>query len=73
MLPDSTGKQVALSDFSDAEVVVVVFLGTKCPISNAYVPELLELQKRYHDRKVQFVGIIPTEASMAQFCSTIAS
>ena len=46
-----------LSDFSDAEVVVLAFIGTKCPIANAYVPELLDLQKRYIDRKVQIVGI----------------
>jgi peroxiredoxin len=57
VLPDSTGKQVALSDYSDAELLVLVFLGTKCPIANAYVPELLDLQKRYKDRNVQIIGI----------------
>src|SRR4051794_21524269 len=57
VLPDAAGKQVALADFSDAPVVVVVFLGTKCPIANAYIPELNELQKRYQDKRVQVLGI----------------
>ena len=57
VLPDHTGKQVALSDFHEAKLVVVVFLGTSCPIGNAYVPELNELQKRYQDQQVQVIGI----------------
>ena len=57
VLSDSTGKQIALADFNEANFIVFVFLGTKCPIGNAYVPDLIELQKRYRDRKVQLIGI----------------
>src|SRR5262245_32622569 len=57
VLADSTGKQVALADYGEAEFVVVVFLGTKCPIANAYMPDLLDLQRRYRDRKVQLLGV----------------
>ncbi len=57
VLPDSTGKQMALADFNDAKLVVVVFMGTACPIGNAYVPDLNDLQKRYRDQKVQVIGI----------------
>ena len=44
VLPDFAGKPTAFSDFSEAKHVVVVFLGTQCPIGNAYVPVLNELQ-----------------------------
>ena len=56
-LPDATGKQLALSDFNEAKTLVVVFVGTQCPIGNAYVPLLGDLQKRYQDQSVQVIGI----------------
>ena len=62
VVPDSAGdhafagKPTALSDF-DSKVIVAVFLGTACPIANSYIPTLNELQKRYHDRGVQVIGI----------------
>lgn len=57
VLPDSTGKEVALSDFNNAKSLVVVFLGTQCPIGNAYVPVLGNLQKQYADQGLQVVAI----------------
>lgn len=55
--PGSDGKQMALSDFNDAKVVVVIFMGTECPIGNAYVPDLVDLQKRYQNKHVQVIGV----------------
>lgn len=57
VLPDCTGKQVGLADFDDADLIVVVFMGTRCPIANAYIPYLNELHQRYRGRKVQVLGI----------------
>ncbi|MFT5094595.1 MAG: peroxiredoxin, partial [Porticoccaceae bacterium] len=57
VLPDSAGKPTAFSDFNEARHVVVVFLGTQCPIGNAYVPVLNELQTKYRDEGVQVVAI----------------
>ena len=57
VLPDSNGKQTAMTDFEDVRVFVVVFVGTECPIGNSYVPDLNDLQKRYSDRNVQVIGI----------------
>lgn len=57
VLPNTTGKQVGLADYKDRHCVVVVFLGTKCPVANAYVPALLDLQKTYADKHVQVIGI----------------
>ncbi|MEK6237234.1 MAG: redoxin domain-containing protein, partial [Planctomycetales bacterium] len=55
--PDASGKQTALADFSDAKLVVLVFLGTECPIGNAYVPDLVDFRKRYLDKHVQVIGV----------------
>lgn len=57
VLPDPAGKQIAPSDFPEARARVVVFLGTECPISNAYAPDLVAFQERFRDRGVQVIAI----------------
>ncbi|MFP6762943.1 MAG: redoxin domain-containing protein, partial [Planctomycetaceae bacterium] len=57
VLPDSSGRQVALSDFNDARFLIVVFLGTECPIGNAYIPVLNDLQTQFQDKSVQVLGV----------------
>ena len=57
LLPDAAGKKVALSDFNDSKALIVVFLGTQCPIGNAYVPVLGDLQKKYKDHGLQVVAV----------------
>ncbi len=57
VLPDTAGKEVAFSDFRETRVRVVVFIGTECPVGNAYVPDIIEFQKRYRDQSVQVIGI----------------
>ncbi len=57
VLPDSTGKLVAWSDFRESRAVVVVFLGTQCPLGNAFVPVLNDLQQRFSAQGVQVIGI----------------
>jgi peroxiredoxin len=51
------GKAVSLADFGAKKAVVVVFLGTECPISNAYLPRLAALSKEYAPRGVQFLAV----------------
>jgi peroxiredoxin len=62
VLPDPAGKQVGLADFRDSRLLVVVFLGTNCPVGNAYIPILLEVQKDYRSKGVQVVAINPNLA-----------
>ena len=57
VLQDTTGKEVAFSDFRDTRVRVVVFMGTECPVGNAYVPDIVEFQKQYRDQSVQVIGV----------------
>lgn len=57
-LPDvRTGRPVSLADFVEKKIVVVAFLGTACPVNNAYMPTLLRLARQYEAKGVQFVGI----------------
>ena len=53
----TTEKPVSLGDFKGKKAVVVAFIGTECPINNAYMPRLAELAKAYADKGVQFLGV----------------
>jgi peroxiredoxin/mono/diheme cytochrome c family protein len=50
-------RAVSLSDFKDKKAVVVVFLGTECPVNNAFVPVLVKLHEEYSAKGVQFIGV----------------
>jgi len=58
-------KTVTLAGLKDGKAVVVVFLGTQCPINNAFLPELARLHKAYASRGVHFVGINANEQDSA--------
>jgi thiol-disulfide isomerase/thioredoxin/mono/diheme cytochrome c family protein len=61
MLRDLHGNRRSLHDFKNFKAVVLVFLGSECPISNLYVPRLLELEKKYRSQKVQFIAVYPND------------
>jgi peroxiredoxin/mono/diheme cytochrome c family protein len=56
-LKDTNGNVVSLASFKDKKAVVVVFVGTECPINNAFMPRLAELHKAYAGQGVQFLAI----------------
>jgi peroxiredoxin len=56
-LKDASDKAVSFADFKAKKAVVVIFIGTECPINNAYMPRLAELSKEYADKGVQFLAI----------------
>ncbi|HEY7310682.1 MAG TPA: redoxin family protein [Gemmataceae bacterium] len=60
-LRDLRGNRRALYSFKDNRALVLVFLGADCPISNLYVPRLLELEKKYRGKDVQFLAIYANE------------
>jgi thiol-disulfide isomerase/thioredoxin len=60
-LRDLRGNGRTLHGFKDHKAVVIVFLGTECPISNLYVPTLLQLEKKYRDQKIQFLASYSNE------------
>ncbi len=56
-LRDIGGKMHALADFKDRAIVVVVFVGTECPLAQLYLPRLNKLAAEYRDRGVTFLAI----------------
>lgn len=57
----TTDKPVSLYGYHGKKAVVLVFLGIDCPLSNLYVPRLVELQRKYADKGVVFVGVNSNE------------
>jgi len=56
-LKDTADKDWSLADCKDKKAVVVIFVGTECTITNAYMPRLGELYKTYADKGVAFIAI----------------
>jgi peroxiredoxin len=67
VLPDVVGKQIGMADFVEKRALVVVFLGTECPIGNAYIPVLKDLRREYADKGVEFLAVnaIPSDSAEA--------
>ncbi|MHB1422357.1 MAG: redoxin family protein [Gemmataceae bacterium] len=60
-LRDLRGNRRPLQDFKDHRALVLAFLGADCPISKLYVPNLLDLEKKYRSKDVQFIAIYANE------------
>ena len=56
-LEDYSGKKHALADYSSSKAIVLMFIATQCPVSNAYNDRMVQLYKDYAGKKVAFVGI----------------
>ena len=57
-LPDSLGKEHALADFADHDLVVVAFLGTECPLAKMYAGRLQKIADDYAERGVAVVAVM---------------
>ncbi len=53
----ATGQPVSLYGFRGKRAMVLVFLGTDCPVGNLYASRLEELSEAFKDRGVVFLGI----------------
>lgn len=56
-LNDSLGAKRSLSEWKDAKAIVVVFLGTECPLARLYGGRLAEIDREFGPQGVQVVGI----------------
>jgi peroxiredoxin len=56
-LKDYNGKTHQLKDYKNAKAIVLMFIATECPVSNAYNKRMAELHKKYKDKDVVFLGI----------------
>jgi hypothetical protein len=51
------GKVFDTRAWKDSKAIVVVFLGTECPINNDFLVELVRLNAAYSEKGVRFVGV----------------
>src|SRR5256712_2884566 len=56
-LPDFDGKEHSLNSLKGAKGTVVIFIATKCPVSNAYNDRMEKLAADYKARGINVIGI----------------
>jgi len=56
-IPTIDGQLHSLYSDKGKKAIVVVFIGTDCPLANLYIPTLVELHKKYASKGVQFLAI----------------
>ncbi|MBN1478752.1 thioredoxin family protein [candidate division KSB1 bacterium] len=56
-LPGSDGNAHSLADYADAKAVVVMFIATRCPISNGFNKRMVEVAEIYQPKGFVFLGI----------------
>lgn len=61
-LPDYNGKDHSLSDYKNSKAIVIMFVATECPVSNAYNSRMEKLFKEYSPKDVAFIGINSNKA-----------
>ena len=61
-LNDYNGKSHSLKDFKDSKAIVVMFIATKCPVSNAYNTRMETLYNDYKDKGISFIAINSNKA-----------
>ncbi len=56
------GEMHSLADYDDKEVLVVVIMCNHCPYVQAVDDRLVQLQEKFVERNVRFVGFIPNDS-----------
>ena len=56
-LSDIYKKEHSLSDYKDSKAILILFIATQCPVSNAYNTRMVELYNQYHDKNIAILGI----------------
>ncbi len=56
-LPDAGGKSHTLSEYSKSKAIVLMFIATQCPVSNAYNERMAQLSNEYRAKGITFLGI----------------
>lgn len=56
-LKDYNGNEHSLSDFKDSKAIVLLFVATQCPVSNAYNERMAAIHEKYSSKEIAFIGI----------------
>jgi peroxiredoxin len=72
-LPDADGKAHTLSSLEGKNGTVLIFVATKCPVSNAYNERMEQLAQDYKAKGINVVGINSNAAELADEVKTHAA
>lgn len=64
-LPDADGKPHTLASLKGSKGTVLLFIATKCPVSNAYNARMAKLAEDYKSKGVSVIGINSNVAELA--------
>jgi len=56
-LKDYNGKEYSLTDFENSKAIVLMFIATQCPVSNAYNSRMKSIYDEYKGKAISFIGI----------------
>jgi len=56
-LTDYNGNEHSLSDYKESKAIVIIFVATECPVSNAYNTRMEKLFNEYSPKDIAFLGI----------------
>ncbi len=60
-LLDLKGNTVKLNQLSKYKATALFFLSPECPLCQSYTLTINNLQKKYNDKSINFIGIVPTK------------
>jgi peroxiredoxin len=66
ILTDYNGKEHSLSDYKNSKAIVIMFIATECPVSNAYNSRMEDLFKQYNPKNISFLGINSNKAESVE-------
>jgi len=67
-LENYDGKSYTLSETKDAKAIVIMYVATRCPVSNAYNERMVKLYDDYESKGIVFLGINSNKNEDAAEC-----
>lgn len=61
-LKDYKGNEHSLSDYKNSKAIVIIFVATECPVSNAYNERMEKIFEDYKDKGITLLGINSNKA-----------
>ena len=71
-LKDIYNKEHSLSDYSDSKAILVLFVATQCPVSNAYNKRMAELYNDFQTKEISVLGINSNKQESLSECKSHA-
>jgi len=71
-LTDIYKKKHSLSDYNDSKAILVMFIATQCPVSNAYNSRMVEFYNNYYDKNIVVLGINSNKEESMNECRSHA-